>query len=158
MKGISKSHIASLLLASNLFLLSSTACSQVDTEPIYQNCLKLRHFARTKTQEIEAASACIAAAKQNDPRVMTIVGLLYATGKGVMRDKEKALFYWRRGVELKNPTSMRILGAIYQKGKWVEKDEERAKQLYKSAAALGDQVSENLLDQLIKNEKEEKRE
>ncbi len=66
------------------------------------------------------------AANQGETRAMAILGLCHLEGKGMAKDKMKALSLIREAVEKKDSMAQGVLGLCYRRGLGVKKDAKRA--------------------------------
>jgi TPR repeat protein len=57
-----------------------------------------------------------------DGKVMALLGRLYATGSGVVRDDTEAVLWYRRGAEAGNAVAMTALGTMALEGRGMPKD------------------------------------
>ena len=74
------------------------------------------------------------------------MGRLYADGKGVETDYQKALECYNIAKESGNVEAIYNIAALYYEGKGVAKDRKKAKQLMKEAAKKGSQSAQYFLD------------
>jgi TPR repeat protein len=65
-------------------------------------------------------------AKRGDPRSQASLGFLYYSGKGVRRDDQQSLLWFRRAAESGQPTAQFFLGLHYFYGRGVPRDMARA--------------------------------
>jgi len=61
-------------------------------------------------------------AEELDPIDQAIRGLMYATGKGVPQDYDKAAVWWRKAAERGSASAQYGLGTLYVLGKGVQRD------------------------------------
>ena len=61
-------------------------------------------------------------AKQGDPKSQASLGFLYYAGKGVRRDDQQSLLWFRRAAESGQPTAQFFLGLHYFYGRGVPRD------------------------------------
>jgi uncharacterized protein len=65
-------------------------------------------------------------AKQGDPKSQASLGFLYYAGKGVPRNDQQSLLWFRRAAESGQPTAQFFLGLHYFYGRGVPRDMARA--------------------------------
>ena|GEM_PF-1579004 len=73
------------------------------------------------------------AANNGELAGISLIAAVYSAKHSTFRDKEKALYWLNRGVELKDTNSMRMLSRQYRVGDLVEKDLPKAFSLMKDA-------------------------
>lgn len=80
------------------------------------------------------------------------LGAMYATGRGVERDYEKAVELYQQAAEQGLPQAQYSLGIMFENGKGVGKDLTRAEELFRKAAASGHERAVRHLEKLITSE------
>jgi TPR repeat protein len=73
-------------------------------------------------------------AEQNVPEAQFYLGVMYAKGRGLPQDYQKAVHWYQRAAEQGFPKAMSNLGLMYSKGKGVPKDYAQAIHWYQEAA------------------------
>ncbi len=76
-------------------------------------------------------------AELGDAKAQFDLGLMYAKGEGVAKDKQKAIEWCTRSAEQGNPEAQLNLGIIYANGDSVTKDKRKAFLWYTKAAKQG---------------------
>lgn len=76
-------------------------------------------------------------AEFGDAKAQFELGLMYAKGEGVAKDKQKAIEWCTRSAEQGNPDAQLNLGIIYANGDSVTKDKRKAFAWYTKAAKQG---------------------
>ncbi|WP_315830729.1 caspase family protein [Bradyrhizobium prioriisuperbiae] len=66
------------------------------------------------------------------------LGILFATGRGVVKDRPRAFELFSKAAAAGVPGAISNLGAMYSNGEFVKKDEPRALELYEKAIEAGD--------------------
>jgi hypothetical protein len=94
-----------------------------------------RHDFATAIELYEKASALGSAIAMYD------LGRVYAEGKIIAPDYEKARLWYEKAAALNLPYAMADLGALYEKGEGGSSDPAMALSLYRKAAAAGDRTS-----------------
>jgi len=61
-------------------------------------------------------------AKEGDAKAQASLGFMYYSGKGVRRDDEQSLYWFRRAAEAGQPTAQFFLGMQYFQGRGVTRD------------------------------------
>lgn len=61
-------------------------------------------------------------ARDGDPKSQASLGFMYYSGKGVRRDDQRALFWFRRAADAGQPTAQFFLGLQYLYGRGVPRD------------------------------------
>ena len=79
---------------------------------------------------------------------MIAIGYLYKEGKGVPMNKQEAVKWFRKAIELDNDMAMRDLGICYEKGEGVEKNIDQAVYWYKKGAAKNNYSCKEALKRL----------
>ena len=67
-----------------------------------------------------------ATAREGDAKSQASLGFLYYSGKGIRRDDQKSLYWFRRAAEAGQPTAQFFLGLHYYYGRGVRRDLARA--------------------------------
>ena len=73
-----------------------------------------------------AYKECKEMASQGDINCQTMIGLLYANGKGVPQDDQQAVAWFRNAAEKGHAPAQHNLGAMYYKGRGVPQDDQQA--------------------------------
>ena len=90
-------------------------------------------------------------AEQGDMEAQHNLAVLYKTGKGVMRDMEKAAMWFRKAAEQGLPDAQFNLGELYDEGNGVEKRHEYAALWYTRAAEQGHALAQTNLGVMYAN-------
>ncbi len=77
------------------------------------------------------------AAAQNNADAMWVLALAYEHGRGVKRNIDTALAYYKRGAELGSAACQHSLGCYYMRGDHLKKDSRKAVELFKKSAEKG---------------------
>lgn len=77
------------------------------------------------------------ASAQNNADAMWVLALAYEHGRGVKRNIDTALAYYKRGAELGSAACQHSLGCYYMRGDHLKKDSRKAVELFKKAAEKG---------------------
>lgn len=85
----------------------------------------------------EAAKWVRKAAEQGDAEAQGLLGTMYSSGEGVVRDYTEAVKWVRKGAEQGDAKAQAMLGYMYYEGKGVVRDEEQARYWLRKAAAQG---------------------
>ena len=91
------------------------------------------------------------AAEQENAEAQYTLGVMYATGRGVVEDERQTVEWFRRAAEQGHDYAQCNLGIMYETGRGVAKDERKAVALYKQAAAQGDENAKKALERLKAN-------
>ena len=78
------------------------------------------------------------------------LGTAYYDGKGVKKDYQKAIEYYKKAADLGDVVAYVNLGKIYYEGKGVKQDYQKALQYYKKAADLGDETGRERYKSLLR--------
>lgn len=78
------------------------------------------------------------AADAGDAPAQARLGVLFATGRGVVKDRPRAFEFFSKAAAAGVPGAISNLGAMYANGEFVRKDEARALELYEKAIEAGD--------------------
>jgi uncharacterized protein len=70
----------------------------------------------------DEASGVSSLAHRGDARAQTALGFMYATGRGVPQNFERAVDWYRRAADQGDPTAQYLLGLMYDKGQGVPQD------------------------------------
>jgi len=70
----------------------------------------------------DEAGGVASLARRGDARAQTELGFMYATGRGVPQNFERAVDWYRRAAEQGDPTAQYLLGLMYDKGQGVPQD------------------------------------
>jgi TPR repeat protein len=84
-----------------------------------------------------AAKKFMEIADQNDHRAMYALGSMYAAGKGVPRNYQKAFELFTRAVRYGRVDARYKLGILYQEGLGIKRNDKRAARLFHDAAIKG---------------------
>ena len=76
------------------------------------------------------------------------LGLAYQYGRGVRRDHEEAVQWYRRAAEEGQERGQYRLGLMYENGRGVRRDRVEAVRWYRLAAEQGDADAQEALDRL----------
>lgn len=71
---------------------------------------------------IQAFSIWGPPARAGDPKSQASLGFMYYSGKGVRRDDQQSLFWFRRAADAGEPTAQFFLGLQYFYGRGVRRD------------------------------------
>lgn len=83
------------------------------------------------------------ASEQEDALAQIALGEMYQNGKGVARNINKALMWYRKAAEQGHTAAQCMLGAIYDEGRLVEKDEVEAIKWYRKSATQGNAYADS---------------
>jgi TPR repeat protein len=61
-------------------------------------------------------------ARRGDAHAQAVLGFMYATGRGVPQNFERAVDWYRRAADQGDPTAQYLLGLMYDKGQGVRQD------------------------------------
>jgi len=123
-------------------------------DPGAQNMLGEIYEFGTEIQDFREAARWYLAAAQSPPpygspggpgAAMTSLGRLYAAGKGVPLDFERAVQWYRRGIEVRSIPASFGLGVLYERGNGVPRDTTKAMELYYDAAPVIGEARDQLL-------------
>lgn len=79
--------------------------------------------ARAETPRVHGRDEAVSSmARGGDARAQTVLGFMYATGRGVPQNFERAVDWYRRAAEQGDPTAQYLLGLMYDKGQGVQRD------------------------------------
>ena len=81
-------------------------------------------------------------AEQGDADAQYALGLMYATGMGVLRDDGEAVLWYRKAAEQGNAMAQLDLGFMYSNGEGVPKDDGEAVLWYRKAAEQGNAMAQ----------------
>ncbi len=84
-------------------------------------------------------------AEQGDAAAQYNLGVMYASGEGVLQDYAKAVEWYRKAAEQGDVTAQYNLGIIYDTGQGVPQDYAKAALWYRKAAEQGDVIAQNNL-------------
>lgn len=76
-------------------------------------------------------------AQKNNSEAFWILALAYEHGRGVGKDKKKAVEYYRKGADFGHAGCQHSLGCYYERGEIVQKDDKKAFELFMKSAAQG---------------------
>ena len=88
-------------------------------------------------QYVEAAELFRAAAEEGDARAMSMLGVMYYSGKGVKKDADEAIRLYKLSAEKGDVNGMLRLASAYQLGWDVEESYETALCWFERAAECG---------------------
>jgi len=88
---------------------------------------------------------CFANQTLDDLEVWTDLGLIYEVGRGVGRNDEQAVFWYRKAAEQGNATAQNTLGSMYENGYGVEQDDYEAMFWFQKSAEQGNADAQNNL-------------
>lgn len=97
-----------------------------------------------------AVPALQAAAGQNDPRALNLLGTLYQQGSAFPHDPAKAFELYARAAELGDAEAQFNLGNLYLLGQGVQQDDAWAMTYFRKAAAQGHAQAAASLDKLYR--------
>jgi len=89
---------------------------------------------RASTDEADFLQTLRRLAYGGNAQVMGLLGKLYATGSGVVRDDTEALQWYRRGADAGNVVAMTALGAMALEGRGAPKDTQEGVRWLRAAA------------------------
>ena len=92
-----------------------------------------------------------AKAEKGDASAQFDLGVMYANGDGIAKDKTEAVKWYRKAADQGHPTAQSNLGVMYDKGNGVAKDEAEAAKWYRKAADQGDVKAQNNLGGMYAN-------
>jgi uncharacterized protein len=70
----------------------------------------------------DEASGVSSLARLGDAHAQTVLGFMYATGRGLPQNFERAVDWYSRAAEQGDPTAQYLLGLMYDKGQGVRQD------------------------------------
>ncbi|MBO0755425.1 MAG: sel1 repeat family protein [Bradyrhizobiaceae bacterium] len=79
-------------------------------------------FDRAAARGRDEAGGVSSLARRGDAHAETVLGFMYATGRGVPQNFERAVDWYRRAAEQGDPTAQYLLGLMYDKGQGVRQD------------------------------------
>jgi TPR repeat protein len=95
--------------------------------------------------EAEAAKWYRKAADQGDANSQTLLGVMYAVGRGVPKDEAEAVKWYRKAADQEDAKAQTLLGLMYETGLGVPKDKTEAYKWYLLAGAQGnEQAKKNI--------------
>ena len=86
-------------------------------------------------KDVAIATRAALQAQRGDARSQTVLGFMYATGRGVPQHFVNAVEWYRRAAEQGEPTAQYLLGLMYDKGQGVPQDQVLAQKWLILAAA-----------------------
>ena len=89
----------------------------------------------------EAAKWYLKAAEQGDTKAQKNLGVMYRSGKGVVKDDKEAVKWYRKAAEQGDAGAQTSLGAMYYNGGGILEDYETAYAWFNIAAANGDEYA-----------------
>ena len=92
-------------------------------------------------------------AEQGVSKAQYNLGLMYAKGKGVVKDDSKAIQWWTLAAEQGDGKAQTNLGWVYEKGKGVPIDAQKAAKWYQLAADQGIAKAQEKLDLVLNKKK-----
>ena len=90
----------------------------------------------------------LSAAYLDEPTAQYLVGTMLVFGKGVARNFEEAIYWFRIAGDQGHAASLNELGILHAEGMGVEADFAKAKEYWQKAAELGCEEAEENLKQL----------
>ena len=87
--------------------------------------------------DAEAARWYHLAAEQGHAEAQYILGLMYGSGRGVLKDEAEAVRWYRLAAEQGHATAQQNLGRMYHNGRGVSKDDVEAARWFRLAAEQG---------------------
>ena len=99
-------------------------------------------------QYAEAAKCFETAANQGYANAQFFLGVVYASGEGVVKDSKKAFVWVEKAANQKHSRAQLVVGTMYEKGEGVAKDFEKAKFWYQKAADQEEEGAQEALDSL----------
>ena len=79
---------------------------------------------------------------------MANLGSIYENGKGVPRDSQQALGWYRKAAQAGSSSAMYDLGVMYENGEGVVKNRQQAVDWYRKAAVRGEPHAKQSLQRL----------
>ena len=104
-----------------------------------------------------AASLCINGptslppCKQGEPDAQYNLGIMFADGRGVAKDEQQALQWYRKSADQGDRLGQTNLGIRYHAGRGVPIDEQQAAQWYRKAAEQGEKIAQLNLGAMYAN-------
>lgn len=97
-------------------------------------------------------------AKEGDAMSQYNLGVLYAQGKQMEQNDNKAVYWWRKAANQGNAMAQNNLGIMYMQGKGgLERNDEEAAKLFRQSAEQGySEAQNNLAVMLVKGQGVEK--
>ena len=90
-------------------------------------------------------------AEQGNAAAQTNLGILYANGRGVVRDDKEAVRWYRKAARQGYANAQTNLGVMYDHGRGVRQNVGEALRLYRLAAAQGEPYAQNNLGNMYAN-------
>ena len=90
-------------------------------------------------------------AQQGDAEAQYFLGIAYYQGKGVLRDYQEAVKWFRKAAEQGYALAQAFLGAMYVKGEGVPQDYQEAAKWFQLAAGQGDAEAQSVLGVMYHN-------
>ena len=85
-------------------------------------------------------------AQQGDATAQSRLGVMYRDGRGVPRDNQRAVEWFRKAAEQGNASAQNNLGVMYENGRGgLPKDDKQAVEWYRKASEQGDAFGQNNL-------------
>jgi TPR repeat protein len=126
---------------------AAAACAAVVTER--PNDMRMQYYyglALDKTNNvIEAVRRVKMAAEGGDTDAMASLGIYFATGRGVLKNPERAFELFSKAAAAGNPEAISDLGSMYSNGIFVKQDFAKALDYYEKAIEGGSSFSLNQL-------------
>lgn len=105
--------------------------------PPVRNRLELGAQALARREYQQALRHLEPAARENDSRALYLLGELYATAPGVMRDEKRAIELYQRAAQRGHTRAQYALGVRLADGRGIGKDVPKAMEWYQKAALAG---------------------
>lgn len=90
-------------------------------------------------------------AQQDHPGAEYNLGVLYANGRGVLRNVKHAAYWYRRAADKGHPFAQCNLGALYEQGDGVEQNDTEAVKWYRLSAERGNAGGQNNLARMYEH-------
>ena len=90
----------------------------------------------------------ITLAEQGNPEAQLKVGFMYYSGKGISRDYQKAVYWFKKSAMQGNPLAQSNVGYMYKEGQGVSQDYSEAAKCYHQAAGRGNALAQLVLGSL----------
>lgn len=112
------------ILAFSLCLPLVFAQAQTTQQSKFETCSKISTV-KNEGKSADFMTEC-KAAEQGDARAQDNLGVMYAKGRGVPKDDQQAVFWFRKAAEQGEDIAQVNLGVMYEKGTGVPKDDQQA--------------------------------
>jgi tetratricopeptide (TPR) repeat protein len=117
---------------------AATCEAALAANPKATHLLYLSALTLDKTNNlVEAVRRYKSAADAGDAQAMSDLGILFATGRGVVKDEQRAYELIDRAALAGNPAAMGNLGTLYSRGIFVHKDYAKALEWYEKSIEAG---------------------